>query len=77
MYFINTCFTVYIVHGNWLENSSQILIWDIHLIMLTNAFSEPFAKLLDPTMMLRYFQRWCIRRNPINPYTQQYVNSVW
>lgn len=39
MYFINTCFTVYIVHGNWIDDSEQVLLWDIHLILLTNAFS--------------------------------------
>jgi hypothetical protein len=77
MYFINTCFTVYIVHGNWLEDSEQILLWDIHLIMLTNAFSEPFAKVFDPTMLYRHLMRLWIRTRSPSPYTQKYANELW
>ena len=64
MYFINTCFTVYIVHGNWIHDSQQVLLYDIHLIMLTNAFSEPLAKLLDPTMLWRGIERTYISTHP-------------
>jgi hypothetical protein len=77
MYFINTCFTVYIVHGNWLDDSDQILLWDIHLIMLTNAFSEPLAKLIDPTMVYRHLMRLRVLNKSPSPYIQKYANELW
>lgn len=45
---------IYIVHSHrdFLEvkpiEEQNILIYDIHLIMLANAFSEPLYKVLDP-----------------------------
>lgn len=44
-YIFNTCFMIYIVHGNEVRSpgspldQENILIYDIHLLMLANAFS--------------------------------------
>ena len=49
---------IYIVHGHinienypqsgLISEQDQVLLYDIHLIMVANAFSEPLFKLLDP-----------------------------
>ena len=61
---------IYIVHGhidNNIQNKKtkegrvseqdQVLLYDIHLIMVANAFSEPLFKLFDPIMWARFFWR--------------------
>lgn len=40
----------------------NILIYDIHLIMLANAFSEPLYKIFDPEMWFRVGKRKYIAR---------------
>lgn len=45
--------------------------------MLTNAFSEPLAKLFDPTMFYRHIMRMYVRNHPHVPYTQKYVHGLW
>ena len=38
-YVLNSCFTVYIVHGQLKDDTDELLLMDIHFIMLTNALS--------------------------------------
>lgn len=39
LYFFNSALTVYIVHGNVVESTNELLLWDIHVILIANAFS--------------------------------------
>lgn len=39
IYVFNSCFMIYTVHGEYPEESGELLLIDIHLIMLANAFS--------------------------------------
>ena len=60
LYILNTCFMIYIVHGHQdsqlrEQEQNHVLIYDIHLIMLANAFSEPLFKLVDPLMWAKIF----------------------
>lgn len=76
---------IYIVHSHreFVEvkpiDEQNILIYDIHLIMLVNAFSEPLYKILDPEMWFRVIKRKYIKNIPMNknPYTQSYCNQAW
>lgn len=59
MYSLNTCFMIYIVHGHRSLpdgtpfSDDAVLLYDIHLIMLANAFSEPLFKVFDPMMWVK------------------------
>lgn len=70
---------IYIVHGKYIDDSDGLLLYDIHMIMLANAFSEPLFKIFDPLMWGRILMRFYIKSLPHdkNPYTQQYVNKLW
>lgn len=78
-YIINSCCIVYIVHEQNIKDTKELLLTDIHLVMLANAFSEPLFKLFDPVMWFRIFRRCYISRlkPEENPYTQEYVNKAW
>lgn len=85
LYILNTCFMIYIVHSHrsfetvdGLEQD-HVLIYDIHLIMLANAFSEPLFKLFDPIMWARIIWKNYVAgiKKERNPYTQAYVNKLW
>lgn len=60
IFIINSCFTIYIVHGGAVEGSNRQLIIDIHTIMLTNSFSEPLFKIFDPIMWFKLIKKLSI-----------------
>jgi hypothetical protein len=70
---------VYIVHEHNINDTKALLLTDIHLVMLANAFSEPLFKLFDPVMWYRIVRRWMVSKMKVeeNPYTQEYVNRLW
>ncbi len=47
--FFNSAFLPYIVHGLFDETGeiTELLIWDVHFILLSNAFSPITGKLVD------------------------------
>ena len=60
--FFNSAFMPYLINTFCYDNSTnEQLIWDIHLILLTNAFSTPVYKICDPFAMYRRLQRIIIR----------------
>lgn len=79
LYVLNSCFTIYIIHGQYPQESSELLLYDIHIIMLANAFSEPLFKLLDPFMWHKVIMKRYIRSlaPSKNPYTQMYVHKYF
>ena len=60
---------IYIVHDG---DSDGQLLYDIHLIMLANAFSEPLFKIFEPLMWMRVGWRAYVKSlsREQNPYTQ-------
>jgi hypothetical protein len=79
MYIFNSCFMIYIVHGQYPQESNELLLYDIHFIMLANAFSEPLFKLFDPVMWHKILWKRYIRslKPEKNPYTQMYVHKYF
>lgn len=60
--FFNSAFMPYLINTFCYESrTNEQLIWDIHLILLTNAFSTPIYKICDPFAMYRRFKRLYIR----------------
>lgn len=60
--FFNSAFMPYLINTFCYDNSTnEQLIWDIHLILLTNAFSTPVYKLCDPWAWHRRLMRLYIR----------------
>ena len=60
--FFNSAFMPYLINTFCYDNSTnEQLIWDIHLILLTNAFSTPIYKICDPFAMHRRLQRLYIK----------------
>jgi hypothetical protein len=70
---------IYIVHGQYPEETNELLLYDIHFIMLANAFSEPLFKLFDPIMWYRILWKSYLKglKGENNPYTQMYINKWW
>ena len=60
--FFNSAFMPYLINTFCYEKATtEQLIWDIHLILLTNAFSTPIYKILDPFAWYRRFKRIYIK----------------
>lgn len=70
---------IYIIHGEYPEESNELLLYDIHFIMLANAFSEPLFKLCDPIMWYKImWKRYLKSLGPDrNPYTQMHVHKYF
>jgi len=79
LFILNACLTIYIVHGAAIKGNNQLLLYDIHLVMLTTALSGPLYKILNPRMIVRAAWRYYVSHIPSdkNPYTQQYVNQLF
>jgi len=68
----------YLVHG-YLDGddiNTELLIWDIHFIILATSMSTPLSKVFDPVMFFKIFKRWHIRSFSKEdcPYTQKETN---
>lgn len=79
LYIINACLTIYVVHGAAIKGNNQLLLYDIHLVMLTTAISAPLYKMLNPKRILRSLWRYYVSqiKPQTNPYTQLYLNSIF
>ena len=66
-------------HRHVEQEEDELLLYDIHLIMLANAFSEPLFKVLDPMMWGRFGWKYYVKslKEQDNPYTQGYVHKLW
>ena len=60
LFILNACLTIYIVHGAAIKGNNQLLLYDIHLVMLTTALSGPLYKILNPRMLLRAGWRYYV-----------------
>jgi hypothetical protein len=49
----------YLLHGRFdsKEENREMLIIDIHFILLASAFSTPFAKLFEMDIFLKWYKR--------------------
>lgn len=60
--FFNSAFMPYLINTFCYDKTTnEQLIWDIHMILLTNAFSTPIYKICDPFALYRRFKRILIR----------------
>ena len=77
--FLNSAFMPYLIHKRWdddIQTSSSLLLNDITFLLLTNAFSEPLAKIFNVFWLHRIFMRKMITKyEPRDcPYTQHEAN---
>ncbi|EAS01331.2 transmembrane protein, putative (macronuclear) [Tetrahymena thermophila SB210] len=77
--FFNSAFMPYLIHKKWdddIQVSSNLLLQDITFLFLTNAFSEPLAKIFNVFWVHRVYMRYIIRKYEPNkcPYTQHEAN---
>jgi len=78
LYFFNSAFMPYLVHG-YIDGDAidiELLIWDIHFVVLATSVSTPLAKLFDPMIFYKMFKRWHITSFTQGdcPYTQKEAN---
>lgn len=54
----------------------ELLIWDIHFIILATSISTPLSKIFDPVLIFKLYKRWVIKSYAPSecPYTQKEVN---
>jgi len=64
LFIIKSSLTIYIVHGAAIKGNNQLLLYDIHLVMLTTALSGPLYKLINPRMIIRAIWRYYIIHLP-------------
>lgn len=60
LFIMNACLTIYIVHGTAIKGNNQLLLYDIHLVMLTTALSGPLYKVLNPRAIMRALWRYYV-----------------
>ena len=76
--FFNSAFMPYLINTFCYDNSTnEQLIWDIHLILLTNAFSTPIYKLCDPWAWHRRLMRLYIRIQGRSCVLTQHAVNRW
>jgi len=78
LYFFNSAFMPYLVHG-YIDGDAidiELLIWDIHFVVLATSVSTPLSKLFDPMIFYKMFKRWHITSFSKGdcPYTQKEAN---
>jgi len=64
LFILNACLTIYIVHGAAIKGNNQLLLYDIHLVMLTTALSGPLYKIFNPGMLIRAGWRYYVTHTP-------------
>jgi len=70
----------YIVHGKFDKvEKTELLIRDIHMIMLANAFATPIGRIFDVFQWYKIFLRYQIERTPKEDivYTQHETNQIY
>ncbi len=79
LFILNASLTIYIVHGAAIKGNNQLLLYDIHIVMLTTSLTGPLYKLLHPgTILKALWKRYIVNMLPEkNPYTQTYVNRLF
>jgi len=76
--FFNSALMPYLVNTFIYSNQTpEQLIWDIHFILLCNAFSTPLFKCLDPCLWLRKLMRVYIRYKGKKCLMTQYNVNHW
>lgn len=75
--FFNSALMPYLIHYSLsVSRTPELLIWDIHFILLTNAFSTPICKVFDPFLIYRYVkQRQIYSKGKKNTVTQFEANK--
>jgi hypothetical protein len=53
------------VHGAAIKGNNQLLLYDIHLVMLTTALSGPLYKIFNPGMIIRAGWRYYVAHTPL------------
>ncbi|EAR86342.2 transmembrane protein, putative (macronuclear) [Tetrahymena thermophila SB210] len=80
LYFFNSAFMPYVVHAQLDQGNINIelLVWDIHFIIIATSISTPLSKVFDPVMFYKLYKRWRIKSYPPEdcPYTQKEAN-MW
>ena len=76
--FFNSALMPYLVNTFiYSARTSEQLIWDIHFILLCNAFSTPISKCFDPMLWLRKLMRIYIRFKGKKCLMTQYNVNYW
>lgn len=76
--FFNSALMPYLVNSFFYSNkSSEQLIWDIHFILLCNAFSTPLSKIFDVFLWFRKIMRIYIRFKGKKCLIPQYNVNYW
>jgi hypothetical protein len=76
--FFNSAFMPYLINTFCYEKATkEQLIWDIHLILLTNAFSTPIYKIFDPFAWYRRLKRVYIKLLGNNCLLTQHEVNRW
>ena len=70
--FFNSAFVPYLIN---LEKENRQLIWDVNLIIISNAFSTPLFKIFDPKRLFRKFVQLLIKKKKI--ILTQYEANQW
>lgn len=80
-YFLNSALMPYIVHGCFdkKEESTQLLVIDIHFILLASAFSTPLSRLFDLELFKKIYLRWQLKKYAKDdiPYTQYQAHQIY
>ncbi|KRX06495.1 hypothetical protein PPERSA_05108 [Pseudocohnilembus persalinus] len=80
LHFANSAFLPYLVHSHFdtADETRELLVQDIHFILLATAFTTPLSKIFDIQYFLKIFQRRKLLRYPEkdNPYTQHEANQI-
>lgn len=76
--FFNSAFMPYLINTFCYDKSTnEQLIWDIHLILLTNAFSTPVYKICDPFALYRRLKRCVILCQGNSCHLTQHEVNRW
>jgi hypothetical protein len=62
----------YLVHGRFDEDvRNELLLYDVHFILLMSAFASPLVKLFDPHVYLRLWEIMHVKKHdgPHSPFT--------
>ena len=65
--FVNSAFIPYLVHSKYdktTEESLELLIIDIHFILLANAFATPISRFFDIDFFIKHYFRKNIKKYP-------------